>query len=64
MSPKRENEHLKKYKFTTEREEALTAKLTIRIAPSKLEKLKTLENYPEFVRQAIDKALNELEKEN
>ncbi|RCJ42273.1 hypothetical protein A6770_08675 [Nostoc minutum NIES-26] len=56
-----EKPYLKKHQFTTDREEPLTAKITLRLPPSMLEKLKSLDNYPEFVRQAIWDALNNLE---
>lgn len=47
--------------FTTDRDEPLIGKLTVRVPESILAKLKTINNYPEFVRQAIYKALRELE---
>ncbi|MDJ0712897.1 MAG: hypothetical protein QNJ54_01595 [Prochloraceae cyanobacterium] len=50
-------------RFKSEREEPLTKRFTIRVAPSTLEKLKAKENWREFVRQAIDKALAEVEEE-
>lgn len=59
-----EKPYLKKHQFTTDREEPLTAKITLRLPPSMLEKLKSLDNYPEFVRQAISDALNKLENSN
>ena len=51
------NPDLVAYQFTTDRDEPLTAKITIRLAPSMLEKLKELDNYREFVRQAIAEKL-------
>ncbi len=42
-----------KYVLTTDRPEALTAKITVRVAPTMKEKLKQFADYPEFVRQAI-----------
>ncbi|MEH2141110.1 hypothetical protein [Nostoc sp.] len=59
-----EKPYLKKYQFATDRKEPLTAKITLRLPPSMLEKLKSLDNYPEFVRQAIWDALNKLENSN
>ncbi|WP_445635468.1 CopG family transcriptional regulator [Nostoc sp. DSM 114161] len=56
-----EKPYLKKHQFTTNREEPLTAKITLRLPPSMLKKLKGLDNYPEFIRQAISDALNKLE---
>ncbi|NEU74976.1 hypothetical protein PI95_021060 [Hassallia byssoidea VB512170] len=47
--------------FTTDRDEPLIGKLTVRVPESILAKLKSINNYPEFVRQAIYKALSELE---
>ncbi|MBD2431824.1 MULTISPECIES: hypothetical protein [Fischerella] len=44
--------------LTTNRPEPLTAKLTVRVPQSMMNELKTLENYPEFVRQAIQEALD------
>lgn len=40
-------------KFTTDRQESCTAKLTIRIEPSVMEKLKQVEGWQESVRQFI-----------
>ena len=45
--------------LTTNRSEPLTAKLTVRIPQSVMDELKSLDDYPEFVRQAIKKALDE-----
>jgi len=53
------NPNIKKYGFKTDRKESLTAKLSIRVAPSMLNKLKEQENWQELVRQAIEKALEE-----
>jgi hypothetical protein len=47
--------------FTTDRDVPLTETLTIRIGKPMKQKLKSLDNYPEFCRQAIAKALRELE---
>lgn len=55
------NPSLVAYQFTTDRDEPLTAKITIRLAPSMLEKLKELDNYREFIRQAVTE---KLEKES
>jgi hypothetical protein len=57
------NPDIKKHGFTTDRSEPLTAKLTIRIPESMMSKLKSLENYPEFVRQAIQDALDAMEEQ-
>ena len=55
------NPELKKYQFITDRDEPLTAKLSMRVAPSMLEELKKRENWQELVRQAI---AAELKKKN
>ncbi len=59
--PKGRPENLKP--FTTDRDEPLSAKLTVRVPQSMMDELKTLENYPEFVRQAIQKALDEAKQD-
>lgn len=52
-----------KTRFKTDREESLTAKLSVRIAPSMLDELKSQENWQELVREAIAKALKEKKRE-
>jgi hypothetical protein len=47
--------------FSTDRDEPLKAQLTIRIPESVMARLKTIDDYREFCRQAIYKALSELE---
>jgi hypothetical protein len=48
------NPDLVKHRFTSDRPEPLTEKLTLRLAGSTMEFLKSLgKDYPEFVRQAI-----------
>jgi predicted DNA-binding protein len=47
--------------FTTSRDEPLVKQISLRVSESMHIRLKSLENYPEFVRQAIAKALRELE---
>ncbi len=44
--------------YTTTREEPLTAKLTVRIPQSMMDAIKAKDDMPEFVRQAIQKALD------
>jgi hypothetical protein len=51
------NPDLKAHQFDTDREEALTAKLTLRLAPSMMEALKQQDNWQEFARRAIARAL-------
>ncbi|AFY35728.1 hypothetical protein [Calothrix sp. PCC 7507] len=48
--------------LTTNRPEPLIAKLTVRLPQSMMDKLKSLENYPEFVRQCIQDGLDKLEQ--
>ncbi|MGI2904447.1 hypothetical protein [Tolypothrix sp. VBCCA 56010] len=50
--------------FTTDRDVPLTETLTIRISKPMKQKLKSLDNYAELCRQAIAKALSELEDSN
>jgi len=51
-----------KTRFTTDRPEPLTAKLSMRETDSMLTEIKQNENWQEFVRQAIAKALQEKEE--
>lgn len=46
--------------LTTNRDEPLTEKITVRISKSMKEELHKQDDPPEFVRQAIRKALDEL----
>ncbi|MDJ0717025.1 MAG: hypothetical protein QNJ54_22880 [Prochloraceae cyanobacterium] len=57
------NPDIRKYAFKTDRKESLTKQMNVRVAPSMLEKLQAQENWHEFVRQAIEKALAEVEEE-
>ena len=57
-NPKGSPDNLKP--FTTERDEPLTERIAIRVTKSMAEKIKSLENYPDFCRQAIQSALNKL----
>ncbi|GAX44409.1 hypothetical protein NIES4075_54270 [Tolypothrix sp. NIES-4075] len=47
--------------LTTTRDEPLVKQISLRLPESMYVKLKSLDNYPEFCRQAIAKALSELE---
>jgi hypothetical protein len=58
-NPKGNPESLKP--FTTDRDEPLVKQINVRVSASMYVKLKSVDNYPEFVRQAIAKALSELE---
>lgn len=44
--------------FTTDRDEPLSEKLTVRITKSMDTEIKSQDNPPEFVREAIQKALD------
>ncbi len=44
-------------RFKSHREEPLSKKITIRIAPSMFEELKKRENWNEFIRQAVTEKL-------
>jgi hypothetical protein len=54
-------ESLKGHGFKTDREQPLIGRLSFRVTEEIETKIKSLDNYPEFCRQAIAKALNELE---
>ena len=51
------NPDLKNYGFKTDRPESLTAKLSMRVAPSMLAELKKKDNWQELVREAIAEKL-------
>jgi hypothetical protein len=55
------NPDLQTHQFSTEREEALTAKLTLRVAPSMMDALKLQDNWQELARNAIALALQNTE---
>jgi L-lysine 2,3-aminomutase len=59
MSNPKGNPKIKEYGFTTDREESLTAKLSMRITPSMLDKLKQQDDWQELVRQAIAEKLQQ-----
>jgi hypothetical protein len=50
-----------KYAFTTERDEPLSENLTLRVPASMKSQLKCLQNWREFVRQAIIEKLEKTE---
>ncbi len=62
MSNPKGNPDIKKYGFKTDRLEPLTAKLSMRVTDSMLTKLKEKENWQEFVRETLTKALQEKEE--
>ena len=47
--------HLKPYNYKTDRKEACTAQVSVRIAPSVKEKLQEVEGWQEEVRKLLDK---------
>ncbi|BAZ51818.1 hypothetical protein NIES4103_44760 [Nostoc sp. NIES-4103] len=49
--------------FTTDREEPLTEKMNIRMTKTMKQEVQQQENPPEFCRQAIQKALDEQNKQ-
>lgn len=53
MSNPKGNPKIKEYGFKTDREESLTAKLSVRITPSMLKELRKKDNWQELVRKAI-----------
>ena len=57
MSNPRGNPKIKEYGFKTDREESLTAKLSVRITPSMLKELRKKDNWQELVRKAIAEKL-------
>lgn len=52
-----------KYAFTTDRAEPLAKKITVRITETMESQLREIDNYREFVRQAIAEKLEKLEQE-
>ncbi|MGK7915267.1 MAG: hypothetical protein AB4038_06915 [Prochloraceae cyanobacterium] len=62
MSNPKGNPNIVKYGFKTDRTEPLRERVQIRIPTSMKEKLQEQENWQEFVRQAIAKALQEKEE--
>lgn len=52
------NPDLKKYSFTTNRDEPLRERLQIRVPASMKQELEAKDNWQEFVRQAITEKLN------
>ncbi|MGI2906553.1 hypothetical protein [Tolypothrix sp. VBCCA 56010] len=63
MARKGGNPNIKQHGFTTNRNESLVKQLTIKITESTYKRLKVLgDAKSEFIRQAIDKALDELDE--
>jgi hypothetical protein len=53
------NPDLEKYQFTTEREEPLTAKFTLRVTHSMLTELKAISNWQEKTREKLSDLVRE-----
>lgn len=53
-------EKAKKTQFTTDREEACTASLNVRVPPSLLDKIKEKKNWQEFVRKTLAESVNDV----
>jgi len=53
------NPDLVNHQFTTDRDEPLIAKLSMRVSPSMLEQIRCRDNWQDFVRDAIAKSLIE-----
>ena len=47
------NPDLEKYRFVSDKPEACTAKLDLRVAPTDLEKLKAIEGWRDILREKI-----------
>ena len=54
MSNPKGNPELTKYKFKTDRQEACTAQINVRITPSVKAKLKNIDDWQEQVRKFLD----------
>ena len=57
MKKSRGNPEVAKYHFQTDRKEACTAQLSLRIPPSLLEQVKQQDNWQEFVRKTLAEAV-------
>jgi hypothetical protein len=57
MARKRGNPSLEKYQFTTNRDEPLTAKFTLRVTHSMLSELQAVENWQEKTREKLSDLL-------
>ncbi|WP_315790697.1 hypothetical protein [Fischerella sp. JS2] len=54
------NPEIKKHGFKTDRDEPLTERIAIRVTKTMAEKIKSIENYPEFCRRVLQEALDKL----
>ncbi|WP_026734044.1 hypothetical protein [Fischerella sp. PCC 9605] len=52
------NPDIKKHGFKTDRDEPLTERIAIRVTKTMAEKIKSIDDYPEFCRQALQEALD------
>jgi hypothetical protein len=59
MTKRRGNPQIERYHFRTAREEPLNAKLSMRVTASMLERIQREDDWPEFVREAIAKQLEQ-----
>jgi hypothetical protein len=59
---KRGNPDITKHSYRTDREEPLTENLNLRVTKAMKEQVQQQSNPPEFCRQAIQKALDELKQ--
>ena len=53
------NPALTNYQYTTDKDEPCTAQMNVRVAPSRLEKLKAVKDWQEKVREKIEEILGE-----
>jgi predicted DNA binding CopG/RHH family protein len=53
-------EKAKKTQFKTDREEACTASLNVRVPPSLLKKIKNRKNWQEFVRKTLEENVDDV----
>ncbi len=64
MARKGGNPNLKKYGFTPGGDEPLNKMLAVKVTESMYNRVKSLPDSSEFMRQAIEKALDELDQSN
>ncbi|MEH2067251.1 MAG: hypothetical protein V7K47_03615 [Nostoc sp.] len=56
------NPDIKKYGFKTDRDEPLTERISLRVTKSMAQRMKAIDNYPEFCRQVLQEALDKFEQ--
>ncbi|PMB18652.1 hypothetical protein [Fischerella thermalis] len=59
----RGNPNIKNFGYKTDREEPLNKMLAVKVTETMFNKVKSLPNSAEFMRQAIQEALDKLEKQ-